>query len=94
LIFFEVPPPLQPVEGGGSVKGKRGIRYEVSFQASYRFRNERRSLDEPESLPNRIHRTLTDYPGTENGRGELQKVTNELNKSKINFSKHAKKKPL
>jgi hypothetical protein len=37
---------------------------------------------------------LTEYPGTENGRGELQKVTNEFNKSKINVSKHAKKKPL
>jgi len=29
--------------------------------------------DEPESLPNRIHRTLTEYPGTENGKGEHQK---------------------
>ena len=37
---------------------------------------------------------MTEYPGTENGRGELQKVTNEFNKSKINVSKHAKKKPL
>jgi hypothetical protein len=23
LIFFGVPPPLQPVEGGGSVKGEK-----------------------------------------------------------------------
>jgi len=23
LIFFEVPPPFQPVEGGGSVKGEK-----------------------------------------------------------------------
>jgi hypothetical protein len=29
--IFDVPPPLQPVEGGGSVKGKREIRDEVSF---------------------------------------------------------------
>ncbi len=34
LIFFGVPPFLQPVEGGGSVKGEREIRDEVSFQAS------------------------------------------------------------
>jgi hypothetical protein len=34
LIFFGVPPPLQPVEGGGSVKGEREIRDELSFQAS------------------------------------------------------------
>ena len=37
---------------------------------------------------------LTEYPGTENGRGEHQKVIQCPNKSKINFSKPAKKKPL
>jgi hypothetical protein len=31
LIFFGVPPPLQPVEGGGFVKGEREIRDELSF---------------------------------------------------------------
>jgi len=37
---------------------------------------------------------LTEYPGTENEKGELQKATQRTNKSKINFSKPAKKKPL
>jgi len=37
---------------------------------------------------------LTEYPGTENGKGEHQKATQCTNKSKINFSKPAKKKPL
>jgi hypothetical protein len=37
---------------------------------------------------------LTEYPGTENGKGEHQKVIQCPNKSKIKFSKPAKKKPL
>jgi hypothetical protein len=37
---------------------------------------------------------LTEYPGTENEKGELKKATQCSNKSKINFSKPAKKKPL
>jgi hypothetical protein len=35
-----------------------------------------------------------EYPGTENGKGDIKKVTQCPNKSKINFSKPAKKKPL
>ena len=34
LIFFGVPPPLQPVEGEAKSKEEREIRDEVSFQAS------------------------------------------------------------
>jgi len=37
---------------------------------------------------------LTEYPGTENGKGEHQKVPSAPNKSKISFINHAKKKPL
>jgi hypothetical protein len=37
---------------------------------------------------------LTEYPGTENGRGEDKKLFSEPNKSKIKFINHAKKKPL
>jgi hypothetical protein len=34
LIFFGVPPPLQPVRGEALSRGEREIRDEVSFQAS------------------------------------------------------------
>jgi hypothetical protein len=34
LIFFGVPPPLQPVEGEALSRGEREIRDELSFQAS------------------------------------------------------------
>jgi hypothetical protein len=38
---------------------------------------------------------LTEYPGTENGKGELQKkLPSAPDKSKIKFINHAKKKPL
>src|SRR4028118_1947572 len=37
---------------------------------------------------------LREYPGTENGKGNFKKATQCPNKSKINFSKPAKKKPL
>ena len=62
LIFFGVPPPFQPVEGGGFVKGEREIRNELSFQASDRLMKKRRSCDEPESLVSRICRTLDGVP--------------------------------
>jgi hypothetical protein len=41
---------------------KREIRDEVSFQASEELRKKSRGLDEPESLPNRIYRTLDGVP--------------------------------
>ena len=37
---------------------------------------------------------LTEYPGTENGGGNTKNLPSDLNKSKIKFSKPAKKKPL
>jgi hypothetical protein len=37
---------------------------------------------------------LTEYPGTENGKGDIKKLPSAPDKSKINFSKPAKKKPL
>jgi hypothetical protein len=35
-----------------------------------------------------------EYPGTENGKGDIKKLPSVPDKSKINFSKPAKKKPL
>jgi hypothetical protein len=35
-----------------------------------------------------------EYPGTENGEGDIKKLPSVPDKSKINFSKPAKKKPL
>jgi hypothetical protein len=49
-------------------RGKREIRDEVSFQASEELRKKSRGLDEPESLPNRICRTLDGV--TRNGKWE------------------------
>jgi hypothetical protein len=37
---------------------------------------------------------LREYPGAENGKGEIKKLFSEPNKSKIKFINHAKKKPL
>jgi hypothetical protein len=63
LIFFGVPPPLQPVEGGGSVKGgKEKFVTRLAFGRARDFWKKRRSCDEPESLPSRISRTLDGVP--------------------------------
>jgi hypothetical protein len=47
---------------------EREIRDEVSFQTSEESTKKRRSSDEPESLPNRICRTLDGVP--RNGKWE------------------------
>jgi hypothetical protein len=48
--------------GEAQSRGKREIRDEVSFQASEGLRKKPGGLDEPESLPSRIYRTLDGVP--------------------------------
>jgi hypothetical protein len=95
LIFLGVPPFFNQWRGEAQSRGKREIRDEVSFQASQGLTSKLTSCDEPESLPSRIYRTLDGVP--RNGKwkgGHQKKLLSDLDKSKINFSKPAKKKPL
>jgi len=77
LIFFDVPPPLQPVEGEALSRGEREIRDEVSFQASEGSTEKRISCDEPESLPSRICRTLDGVPWNGEWEGGTSKCGRE-----------------
>jgi hypothetical protein len=58
-------------------RGKREIRDEVSFQASEELRKKSRGLDEPESLPNRIYRTLDGVPRNGQWEGGTSKCCRE-----------------
>jgi hypothetical protein len=57
---------------------KREIRDEVSFQASEELRKKPRGLDEPESLPNRICRTLDGVRRNGKWEGGTSKCAHEL----------------
>jgi len=56
---------------------KREIRHEVSFQASEDLRKKPRGLDESESLPNRICRTLDGVPRNGKWEGGTSKCVRE-----------------
>jgi hypothetical protein len=62
LIFFGVPHLFNQWRGEALSRVQREIRDEVSFQAREESTKKRRSCDEPESLPNRIYRTLDGVP--------------------------------
>src|SRR4028119_438162 len=88
--------PTSSTSGGGRLSqgGKEKFVTRLAFR---RARSQQRSEQAQTSL--KAYRVefvepLTECPGTENGKGEHQKATQCPNKSKINFSKPAKKKPL
>jgi hypothetical protein len=73
LIFFGVPPLLQPVEGGGSVKGEREIRDEVSFSGELEtLESNEKAVTSLKAYRVEFIGPLTEYPGTDNGRGEIK----------------------
>ena len=74
LIFFEVPPLLQPVEGGGSVKGgkRNSWRGKLSGEPGVNKEANKRATSLKAYRVEFIE-PLTEYPGTENRRGEIKK---------------------
>jgi hypothetical protein len=64
--------------GEAQSRGKEESVMRLVFRRATDSETNEEASDEPESLPNRIHRTLTEYPGTENEKVGTSKCGCEL----------------